>query len=262
MPGDRPEPRKNRGQPFTVRTLALMVLLAAGGAGARCSEGKDHVGSRSCEVIEKATGDPSTHDVCSRCQGRACGDGGCEISPLRAGGSGHPGLSGGRGLFVVPGHPVRTAYGARFSSAPPTPTIADGSSSSSSENIATISDDELISVPLVHDDGVIHVWVTGEEHVWEFRHLHPDDRSPRVAHLHDENRRFSFTGVIASPNHDGMTAMQVEEEIDQAEATGCSRRGQRTPYHRHQDPAPGSGCHLSLGLERELVPCTVAAAVS
>jgi hypothetical protein len=64
------------------RTLAVMFLVVVGVAGARCGDDtKAHVGSRSCDVINKATPDPATHDACSRCQARACGESGCDLFP-------------------------------------------------------------------------------------------------------------------------------------------------------------------------------------
>lgn len=36
--------------------------------------------------------------------------------------------------------------------------------------------------------------------------------------MHDKDWNISFTGMVPGPDYDGMTAMQVEEEIDQAQA--------------------------------------------
>lgn len=76
------EPGKSQGRHLGARVLGVMLILGAAGlVGARCGDGGTHVGSRSCEEIGKATPDPATHDACSRCQGRMCGESGCDIFP-------------------------------------------------------------------------------------------------------------------------------------------------------------------------------------
>jgi hypothetical protein len=78
---------RSKSPGVSARMLGLMALLVMGVAGARCGDGdgKAHVGSRSCDVIGKATPDPTTHDACSRCQAQACSQSGCDLFPCLEG---------------------------------------------------------------------------------------------------------------------------------------------------------------------------------
>jgi len=67
------------GAVFTMFVALPMVLSGCG------SSPGPEVGSRDCEVIKNATGDPATHAACDSCQDAACGTDGCEDLPCETG---------------------------------------------------------------------------------------------------------------------------------------------------------------------------------